>query len=174
MFDARHPVKHDQDQDRAVRRCLSWQCWRLALRYVSAVSLLLSSFGCSKIPQGRSAIDAVDITNAHAVGAGEIEEKLATQASPRFLFLFQGVAYDYAVYDEAVLQRDMARIERVYHAYGFFDAHARVAYVRQVAAHHVSVNIVVNEGPPTLNRNVTVVGTESLPRDVALAVIASG
>ena len=139
-----------------------------------ALSLLIGmSLGCSRIPQGRSAVDSVTIADAHEVSAGDLEAKLATQASTKFLYLFQGVAYDYSIYDEAVLQRDMARLVRVYRSKGFFDAHARVAHVQEVKRHHVVVDIVVDEGPPTLNRNVTVVGIEALPPDVSRAAVVA-
>jgi outer membrane protein insertion porin family/translocation and assembly module TamA len=131
--------------------------------------LLLGLLGCSTIPPGRSAIDAVRVVNAKEIKAGDITDKIATQESTKFLFFFQGVAYDYSVYDEAVLQRDMARIERMYRSKGFLDAHARVARVVEVHPHHVRVEIVVEEGPPTLNRNVRVVGLQELPADVAEA-----
>ncbi|HEY5242446.1 MAG TPA: POTRA domain-containing protein [Polyangiaceae bacterium] len=130
----------------------------------------LALTACSSIPAGRSAVDSVRILNAKDVKAHDTEDELGTQASTRFLFLFQGVAYDYSVYDEAVLQRDMARVERFYRSKGYLDAHARVARVIRVSDRHVRVEIVVDEGPPTLNRNLVVVGLEGLPKDVADAV----
>ncbi|MDP8998766.1 MAG: hypothetical protein M3O46_01495, partial [Myxococcota bacterium] len=93
------------------------------------VAFIATSAACSRIPPGQSAVDSVRILHTKAVSASEIEEKIATEASAKFLFLFEGVAYDYEIYDEAVLQRDMARIERFYRSKGFFDAHARVAHV---------------------------------------------
>ena len=39
----------------------------------------------------------------------------------------------------------------------------------EVSEHHVRVDVVVDEGPPTINRNVVVVGLEGLPADVAAA-----
>jgi outer membrane translocation and assembly module TamA len=128
--------------------------------------LLLPFLGCSRIPPGRSAVDSVTILHAKELSAGDIEDKLGTVATTKFLFLFQGVAYDYAVYDEAVLQRDMARVERFYRSKGFFDAHARVAHVRYVEGNHVRVEIVVDEGTPTKNRNIVVTGLEQLPKAV--------
>jgi outer membrane protein insertion porin family/translocation and assembly module TamA len=128
---------------------------------------------CSKIPPGRSAIDSVRVVDTHDVHPGDVTAKLATQASAKFLFLFQGLVYDYEVYDEAVLQRDMARVERVYQSKGFFDAHARVAEVRNAGKNHVRVTIVVDEGPAMLNRNLVLVGTEGLPKDVADAARAA-
>jgi outer membrane protein insertion porin family/translocation and assembly module TamA len=128
------------------------------------------ALACSKIPPGRAAVDSVRILNAKAIRAGDVEEVLATQASPKFLFLFQGVAYDYEVYDESVLQRDMARVERFYRSKGFFDAHARVARVFPVKGNHVRVEILVDEGPPTVNRRITLVGLDDLPKHIADAV----
>ncbi|MGH7293830.1 MAG: BamA/OMP85 family outer membrane protein [Polyangiaceae bacterium] len=113
------------------------------------------------------------ILNAKAIKASDTEDELATRASTKFLYLFQGVAFDYSVYDEAVLQRDMSRVERFYRSRGFLDAHARVARVRQQGASHVHVEIVVDEGPPTLNRNIAITGLEGLPLDVAEAVRAA-
>jgi outer membrane translocation and assembly module TamA len=139
-----------------------------ACRRIAALTAWLPALSaCSKIPPGRSAVDSVRIANAHELSAGDIESKLATQASPKFLFLFPGLVYDYEVYDEAVLQRDMARVVRIYQSRGFFGAHARVGEVQRVGPDHVRVTILVDEGPATTNRNVTLVGLEGLPPDVA-------
>ena len=142
-------------------------CSRRAFPFVAAMwSLLVPVLGCSSIPPGRSAVDSVEIIHAKELRASEVEDKISTVASTKFLFLFQGVAYDYSIYDEAVLQHDMARVERFYRSKGFLDAHARVAHVRTVSEHHVRVEIVVDEGPPTLDRNIVIVGLEDLPKEV--------
>lgn len=166
MGEALACLKHERD-----RFELHGLLGAFGARLVSIVAIAFAGclLACSHIPAGRSAVDSVTLLNAKEVSAGDVEPKLATQASPKFLFLFQGVAYDYSVYDEAVLQRDMARLVRIYRSKGFFDAHARVAHVRQVKPNHVSVDILVDEGPPTVNRNVTVVGVEALPEDVSRA-----
>lgn len=126
--------------------------------------------GCTAIPPGRYAVDSVRILNARALDAGETKDRIATAASPRFLFLFEGIAYDYSIFDESTLQRDMARVERFYRSKGFFDAHARVARVLQIGPKHVRVEVRVDEGRPTLNRTATVVGLDMLPSRVADAV----
>jgi outer membrane protein assembly factor BamA len=149
----------------------SWQ--PTSRPWFRALAVAIGLVACSKIPPGRSAIDSVRISNTREIGAGDVEEALATQASPKFLFLFQGVAYDYEVYDESVLQRDMARIERFYRSKGFFDAHARVAHVLQLKDNHVRIEIVVDEGPPTVNRRITIVGLETVPKRVADAAVAA-
>ena len=119
--------------------------------------------GLQQIPPGRSAVDSVGIIHAKEIRRATSRTS-SHGASTKFLFLFQGVAYDYSVYDEAVLQRDMARVERFYRSKGFLDAHARVAHVATVAGNHVRVEIVVDEGPPTPNRNIVIAGLEGFPR----------
>lgn len=145
----------------------------LVSRIAGGGVLVLATAACSTIPPGRSAVDSVRILNAKELAASETSNKIETKATPRFLSLFQGVAFDYSVYDEATLQRDMARIERFYRSKGFFEAHARVARVLQVNPRHVQVEIVVDEGPPVLNRNVTLLGIDALPPRVADAVRAA-
>lgn len=145
--------------------------FRIAL--LAAALAALASTACSRIPPGRSAVDSVRILHAHELSASDVRDKLATQASPKFLFLFQGVAFDYNVYDESVLQRDMARVERFYRSKGFFDAHARVARVIQDRPNHVRVEIAVDEGPPTINRRVVVLGVDKLPPKIVEAVRAA-
>lgn len=120
------------------------------------VSLAIASglAGCVSVPPGRSAIDEVTIRGSSAIDAAEISDKIATASSEKFLGLFRGVVYDYEVFDPTVLQRDLARIERFYRGKGFLEAHARAGRVEEVSPGHVRVEIVVDEGPPILNRNV--------------------
>jgi outer membrane translocation and assembly module TamA len=126
---------------------------------------------CSQLPPGRSVVDSVDIRGAKAVDASDVSGKLATEESPKFLSLFQGFIYDYEVFDTAALQRDLARVERYYHSRGYYSAHARAGRVFE-KDRHVRVEIVVEEGPPTVNRAITLEGAEGLSAadlDAALA-----
>ncbi len=147
--------------------------WR-ALRALLAALAVAALGGCTSIPAGRSAVDDVVVHGTHALEPGDVADKLATGATSKFLGLFQGVVYDYEVYDPSVLQRDMARVERYYRGKGFFEAHARVGRVEQVKPAHVKVEIVVEEGPPTLNGRLQVDGLDALPADVARDVRAVG
>jgi outer membrane protein insertion porin family/translocation and assembly module TamA len=131
--------------------------------------LLGSSFalaalaGCgSSIPPGRSAIDSVRMVNVKTLDASDLTSKLSTAETDKFLGLFR-LFSDYEIFDAAALQRDLARVERYYRARGFFEAHARTARVFHDAPDHVRVEIVVDEGPPTLNRTVTLTNREDLP-----------
>ncbi len=126
------------------------------------------------MPPGRFVVDTVTLRGAHALDGADIENKLATEASPKFLGVFRGVVYDYEVFDFATLQRDLARVERYYHAHGYYSAHARAGRVIPGKDRHVSVEIVVEEGSPTVNRGLTVEGMDGLtPSDQALVRAAA-
>jgi outer membrane translocation and assembly module TamA len=135
--------------------------------FLGALPLLLA--GCASIPEGRAAIDAVDVVGARSVDPRDIKDKLATDESPRFLGVLQGVANDYTIYDSSVLQRDLARVERYYRGRGFFEAHVRVGRVIHTSGSHVRIAIVIDEGPPMLNRDVQIQGLEGLPAAIAAA-----
>jgi outer membrane translocation and assembly module TamA len=136
-----------------------------------ATSLSLSA--CAKLPPGQLATDAVTIYGTKAVDEADIEERLAIEASPKFFGLFQGVVYDYRLFNRATVQRDLARIERYYRERGYYSAHARAGRVITTQEGHVRVEIVVEEGKPTLNRELTLAGVEALKPSDRDAVMAA-
>src|SRR5580692_586658 len=141
-------------------------------KLIRALAVVLGSLltACSTIPPGRSSIDSVDIESASDVNDSDVSDRISTAATPKFLGLFRGVAYDYEVYDETVLQRDLARVERYFQGHGYLDAHARAARVLHKGPRHVRVEIEVDAGLPTFSRGVEVSGVESVPALVAEAV----
>jgi outer membrane protein insertion porin family/translocation and assembly module TamA len=138
----------------------------------AAAAALVWELGCAKIPPGRSAVDSVHFEGNRAIDEGDIEEKLATTPSPKFLGLWPGVVFDYELFDRHVLQRDLERVERFYRARGFYEAHARAGRVEQAGA-HVRVTIVVEEGPPVLVRSVELRGADALPAPLQEAMRAA-
>src|SRR5580658_6069099 len=139
---------------------------RRAERFI-AIGAVVAPLSCASIPDGRSAIDSVDIVGSHSVAAEELSDKLATAASPKLVGLFRGIAYDYEIFDASALQRDLARIERYYRGHGFFEAHARAARVIRISPDHVRVQIVVDEGPPMLGRRLRIEGLDGLPQTIS-------
>lgn len=126
---------------------------------------------CASIPPKHQAIDSITMEGTDRVADGDIEEKIATAPSPKFLGLFRGVVYDYEIYDRLTLQRDLARIERYYRARGYYDVHVRAGRVSRIGKNHVRVVVVVEEGRPVLVGAVRVEGGDTLPpsiRDQAL------
>jgi outer membrane protein insertion porin family/translocation and assembly module TamA len=107
----------------------------------------------------------VDITGNDAIDADDLREKLATAESPRFLGFFQGVVYDYNVFDRFVLERDLQRIERFYRAKGYYQARARAGRVFFVKSNQVRVDIQIEEGEPVLVQRLDLHGVEGLDKN---------
>ncbi len=156
---------------RVARAAIAW-AWPRSLTG-ALIATLIGTSACASIPKGRASIDSVKVRGASEVDPDEITDRLATTASPKFLGFFRGVVYDYSIYDASVLQRDLARVERYYRGRGFLDARARAARVRHDGPDHVHVMIVVDEGPPTLDREIRIQGLEGLPVADAEAVRAA-
>jgi len=140
---------------------------------VVLLCLPLLQLGCVKAPAGRSAIDDVTVRGAKMVDASDVADKLATAPSPKFLYLFRGVVYDYEVFDENTLQRDLARVERFYRARGYYQAHARAGRVHAESDGHVKIEVVVEEGPPTSTKSLSVDGLDALPEKVKKDVLSA-
>jgi len=159
---------------------------RLRRRHASALWLCaaIAPGACAHPPPGRYVVDNVDIERIlikgfDTQGTGrvkdsDIEDKIATAASPRFLGFFpRGVVLDYELYDRYVLERDLARIERYYRARGFYEAHVRAGRVEKTSEGHVAVTIAVQEGPPVNVGEVRIDGLAEIPIDDAAAVFTA-
>lgn len=138
---------------------------RLVL-FVGFGSLILST-GCTSVPEGRSAVKSIEISGNEVIDAEDLSAKLATTSSPKFLGLFQGVVYEYSVFDRFVLERDLQRIERYYRAMGYYQARARAGRVFFVASNKVRVDIRIEEGEPMLPGRVDVHGLDGFPPEKA-------
>ena len=128
--------------------------------------------GCTHAPAQRFNLESVKVTGNSQLDDDEIEERIASRETPKFLGLFPGVVYDYEVFNRFVLERDLQRIERLYRSRGYYQAHARAAHVFRSGS-KVRVEIVVEEGPPVLLRRVDLHGIEALPPDVRAEALAS-
>jgi outer membrane protein assembly factor BamA len=130
-------------------------------RLLISLVILLGS-ACATIPARRYATESISVTGSSAVDSQDILEHIATRETPRFLGLFQGVMYDYEVFDRYVLERDLQRIERFYRSRGFYRCHVRAGRVFNSGRQKVSIEIVVEEGPATLVGRVDVHGLEGV------------
>lgn len=144
------------------------------LTFVAAIFVL---GGCKSIPEGRSSVNEVQFRGTDKVDEDETAEKIATTPSSKFLGLFRGILFEYSLFDRFVLQRDLARVEAFYRSKGYYDVHARAGRVHQLDDNHVRVEVVVEEGPAVVVRDVHVDGLDGLPADIvdaAKKVASSG
>jgi len=128
---------------------------------LSCVLLAMTS-ACTRAPTERFNLESLKVTGNANVADDDITERIASRETPKFLGLFPGVIYDYEVFNRFVLERDLQRVERLYRARGYYQAHARAAHVYRHGA-KVRVEIVVEEGDPVLLRRLDVHGIEQLP-----------
>jgi outer membrane protein insertion porin family/translocation and assembly module TamA len=134
-------------------------------RSITALALgtmWLGATGCASIPKGAASVDSISIDGTKAISSSDVEDKLATMPSPKFLGLFRGIIYDYELLDRSVLQRDLERVERYYRARGYYEAHARAGRIQFTGEKHVEVTIEVEEGAPVLVREAQIAGLEGL------------
>lgn len=140
---------------------------RAPLSGTCGLALLLIGSACATLPARRYATEAISVTGNDSIDDADILEHIATRETPKFLGLFQGIMFDYEVFDRYVLERDLQRIERYYRARGFYRCHVRAGRVFSSGARKVSVEIVVEEGPPTRVGRVDVHGTDGLEAEMA-------
>jgi outer membrane protein insertion porin family/translocation and assembly module TamA len=140
-------------------------------RAAVAVLALVVGFaltGCFRkdYPLKAQVVSRIELEGAKIVDPEPLLEGLATSRSPRFLGIWDGVIFDYAVLDETVLEEDLVRVQRYYRARGYYDAEVSAARVVMLDEHRVGVQIRVNEGFPVRVARVQIAGIERLPSDV--------
>jgi outer membrane protein insertion porin family/translocation and assembly module TamA len=99
--------------------------------------------GCKTIPEGRSAVNEVQVRGTDKLDDDDVKDKIATTESPKLLMLFRGILFEYSLFDRFVFQRDLARVEAFYRSKGYYGAHARAGRIHQLDDNHVRVEVVV-------------------------------
>jgi outer membrane protein assembly factor BamA len=135
-----------------------------------AVAVILA--GCRDIPRGETAVDALTLSGTTGRQEHELLVGIATQASPKlFGVLGPGLAFEYKLYTEATLARDLERIERMLRRRGYYEANVRAARIIRISENHVRVEIEVELGPQVSLRKVDTRGLSSLPFDASVAAL---
>lgn len=118
--------------------------------------------GCEKIPATHAAVDSIKMEGDDAISERELEKSLATRETPKFLWMVQGVFFDYRLYNHYVLQADIQRIERIYRSRGYYHARVRSVQVVFRKENHVRIRVDIEEGPPTHVKRLQIHGIEQL------------
>jgi outer membrane protein assembly factor BamA len=128
-------------------------------------ALLGLAAGCAQTQSRGFNLESIKVSGNSQLDDEEIEERIASRETPKFLGVFPGVIYDDELFNRYVLERDLQRIERLYRSRGYYQAHARAGRVFRSGS-KVRVEIVVEEGRPTLLARVDVHGIDALPARV--------
>jgi translocation and assembly module TamA len=129
--------------------------WRL----LAAVLLVLVPTACLH-PRGtpqRPAITGFDIEGASKVSADELRDRLATQASGRWLW------QDAQYLDQDAFANDQRRIVRYYQTRGYYDAKVISADVVPDGEGAIKIKVRVSEGQPVRVAAIEMSGLEGAP-----------
>ena len=117
---------------------------------------------CSAVDLSGCAIDRIEIENNEALSDDELLARIATAETGGaleglpILGALDALTVEYERFDRFVVERDLARIERLYRAKGYYEARVRAGRVRRLDRHapgdvrtaRIGVEIVVEEGLP--------------------------
>jgi outer membrane protein insertion porin family/translocation and assembly module TamA len=116
------------------------------------------------VPPGKSSVASVTIEGTHDVDTDDLDDKIATRASPRFLGMFRGIVYEHETFDRHALRRDLLRIERWLVARGYHEAHVKVARVVE-NGDKVHVTLEVEQGPAVIVDATNIEGADGIEKD---------
>lgn len=142
---------------------------RLAL---ALLVLAAASTGCIRrdYPPGQAVVSEVAFDGVGAQRERELLAGLATVESPRFLGIWDGVGFEYEVFDPELLRHDVERVESYLRTQGYYEARVLATRVETIDQHRVKVRLSVREGPPVLVRSINLAGLQSLPLEVSAEV----
>lgn len=129
----------------------------------------LVATGCYSVPAGKRAVDSVSIRGTRDIDDEELGDRIATRESSRFLGIFEGVVYEYEIFDPYALRRDLERIERYLRARGYYEARVYAANVEETG-NKVRVTIGVDQGEAVLVGAVTFNETSKVDEQTRLAI----
>lgn len=128
--------------------------------------------GCpAHLKGGQTALDAVELVrdpagrNPEGLDEGDVEGAIASAPTSKFLGLRLWWV-DYGLYDRAIVDKDLQRVERYYRARGYYEARVLAGRVIRTGERSVKVQIVVHEGARVHIGTVQAFGWESVPKKV--------
>ncbi|MCG8553749.1 MAG: BamA/TamA family outer membrane protein [Proteobacteria bacterium] len=173
-----------QDATELATKSTGWQ----ALRYAACTAQLVWLVGCAEtIPPGRYGVNSLRIRGSETLDEDSLAACLATQPRERFSFklgpnplpecnvppfdagglriaLWSWPWSDWPLFDNAVVERDLQRIERWYRARGYYDARVvRTQATRNEREKTVDLEIELREGEPVRVSELRVTGIDALP-----------
>jgi outer membrane protein assembly factor BamA len=130
----------------------------VALSFLACVKASFQPPRCERADLSGCSIEGVDVYGNRNVSGSDITSKIATAETKHvlagalehvpILSLWDRLTVEYERLDPFVLQRDLDRIERLYRARGYYEAHVRAGRIFRKRGDAASVEIIVDEGKP--------------------------
>ncbi|HKQ69654.1 MAG TPA: POTRA domain-containing protein, partial [Polyangiaceae bacterium] len=127
-----------------------------------ALVLLATVAACKSLPEAGVGVASIRFRGNHEFRSGQLEERIATQETPKFLGLFRASWRRYQDFAPEVLEKDLERLRHFYERHGYYDTQIRAGRVVE-SGKFVEVEILVQEGPPVLVHSIAVRGLEAKP-----------
>jgi len=128
-----------------------------------AFSIALAA--CKSVPESRVGVSAIHFRGNGDISSSELEDRIATQETPKFLYFFRASWQRYEDFAPEVLQRDLERIRHLYQRRGYYGTEVRAGRVLPQGK-YVDVEILIHQGEPVRVHSITVNGVEGEPRRV--------
>jgi outer membrane protein insertion porin family/translocation and assembly module TamA len=120
---------------------------------------------CKSVPESRVGVSAIHFHGNGEISGSDLEDRIATQETPKFLYFFRASWQRYEDFAPEVLQKDLERIQRHYQRRGYYGTEVRAGRVVPQGK-FVYVEILIHQGDPVHVHSITVNGVDSEPRRV--------
>jgi outer membrane protein insertion porin family/translocation and assembly module TamA len=158
----------------SMKGAASFVALALSLTSTGCVRDLYVPRPCTRADKSGCVVDELVVLNAPGVAPDDVRTKIATAETSRslggvlekvpILSLWDRATVDYETLDRFVLERDLTRIERLYRARGYYEAHARAGRVIKDPDGHVRIEIDVDQGPLVLVANAELTWKDWTPK----------
>ena len=128
--------------------------------------VMLAAAACKSVPESRVGVAAIRFRGTDELSNSDLEERIATQETPKFLGFFRASWRRYDEFAPEVLEKDLERIRHYYQRRGYYDTEVRAGRVVSKGK-FVDVEILIREGKPVLVRAITLLGLEREPRRIS-------
>jgi outer membrane protein insertion porin family/translocation and assembly module TamA len=132
-----------------------------------ALVVAATALACKSVPEARVGVASIRFSGNHEVTSSDLEERIATRETPKFLGLFRASWRRYEDFEPDVLAKDLERIRHYYQRRGFYDAEVLAGRILPQGK-FVDVEILIREGDPVRVHSVAPRGLENLPRQVGI------
>src|SRR6516225_8450672 len=131
-------------------------------------ALLLALIGCanSKPKPDEPEVKSLRIEGTKHVSEGELKDRILTSESSWWPFS------DKQYFDSTAWQADLRRLIRIYQANGYFNARILEQQIIPDPPDAVRLRVRVEEGPPTIVRELQYLGFDALPESQRLSALA--
>ncbi len=132
--------------------------------------LILSSAVFAQEPGVRYELNSINFKGNDAFSSSTLQDVIYSEETPwwfwKFLNSFTSLGKEPVYFDSNYISIDLKALKEFYTNNGFFEAKVSYNYDVDTADAEVNLNYIINENDPAINRNLTVLGIDTVPEPV--------